>query len=136
MRTTMALAAGALMLLSAAILPTTASAQSSAQCTQWKALAWNNRGDYVYKCYADNEDQLKRETKMACEHKWGRTCGAIAVPSTWKMALVHCMRQEGSTVLYNAFAGGSAEAGEVEIAFRKAERGGYPRTTCKIRGRY
>lgn len=132
MRTSGALAAGVVMMLAMAVVPTTA----SAQCTQWKALAWNSRGDYVFKCFAENEHQLKRDAIFRCEQKWGHSCAAIAVPSTWKLALVHCRRHEGSTIFYNSFAGGSAEGNEVEIAYRKAARGGYPRYTCRFRARY
>jgi hypothetical protein len=91
------------------------------------AVSPNRRAFQSESKVGDNaERNVRNEARNECERATQRTCYAIAVTEMADVSGVGCTYRGKS----NAFLGGSSESNEQRIALDKANREGFPASSC------
>jgi hypothetical protein len=74
-----------------------------------------------------DESVARSAAKYGCEQETGRTCTAIAVPTSWDVVVLTCSRRGRSPLPIVA---GSGQNAAMEVALLKAEAAGADPRNC------
>jgi hypothetical protein len=95
--------------------------------TEWIGIAASPNGR-VFRIANQSDAALARNpTKYECEQTIGRTCTAIAVPKSWDVVVLTCLRRGQSPIPIVA---GSDQNAAIETALDKAVAAGVDPRSC------
>jgi Domain of unknown function (DUF4189) len=95
--------------------------------TTWLGFAASSNGR-VFQNIDRSGEAIARDAALSeCEQTTGRTCQAIAVPTSWQVSAVACRRAKAVA----AFVGGSAQDAAERIALDKGNRAGFEDSNCR-----
>jgi hypothetical protein len=101
--------------------------RSNLLLTEWIGFAASPNGRVFGVANQTDEAVARRAAKFACEQGTGRTCTAIAVPTSWDVVVMTCSRRGQSSLPIVA---GSGENAALEVAFKKAVAAGVDPHSC------
>jgi hypothetical protein len=104
-----------------------AGVRSEPLATEWFGIAASPNKRVVEVANRTEELEARSEAKYECEQASGRTCTAIAVPTSWNVVVVRCT-QAGKAPA--SIVGGSGKGIAMEVAFTKASAAGFRPTDC------
>jgi hypothetical protein len=100
---------------------------SDLMVTEWVGIAASPNRRVFQVANQSNETVARNAAKFECEQETGRTCPAIAVPTSWAVVVVSCARP-GQMPL--PIVAGSGQNAAMEVAFKKALAAGVDPSSC------